>query len=200
MTGAEIWMMRLLVIFGAAIGVFFVLMFLRAKYARDVHGHVYCLFWSREGNLRWKRLPVSENGTIILPGKKKRRPKMFMVADHTTGTYDYPGGLPKFLQSKIKACVYDEDCWEPLLNRTGKLILDPQRLHNLYNQAWSAIGAEKGADELKEREQMQGKPARAGGMGAFKVIVIVLIIAGLCVGGYYLFTQIDFLKAATGVG
>lgn len=199
MTGAEIWMMRLLVVSAAAIFLFFMVLFFRAKFARDVIGHIYCLLWSREGNLKWRRLPVGENGTIVLPGKNKRRPKMFMVADHTTGTYDYPGGWPKFIQSKIKATVFDEDCWEPLLNRSGKLILDPQRLHNLYNQAWSAIGAEKGSDELKERERMLGKPARAGGGGALKTIVIVLIIAGICVGGYYLFTQIDFLKAAQGV-
>jgi len=200
MTTAEIWMMRALVMFAATIVVFAFFAVARSYFAKKVQGHVYCIFWTREGNIYGKLIPIRENGVIILPARKKQRPKLFMISDMTTGTWDYPLGWPAWVQSKVKVTIYDEDCWEPLLNRTGKLLLDPQRLNNLYNQAWSAIGVEKGSDELKElAERRSAKTARAGGLSTFAWIIIAAVIIGVVGLVYYVVQNLDTLKAAAGV-
>ena len=201
MTTAEIWMIRALVMASAAIIIFIFFVIARSFFAKKVQGHVYCIFWTREGNMYGKLLPVRENGRLILPARKSQRAKLFMISDMTTGTWNYPLGWPAWVQSKVKVTVYDEDCWEPVLNRTGKLLLDPQRLYNLDNQAWSAIGVDKGSDELKElAERQQGaKTSRAGGLSAFAWVMIIVVIIALVGLGYYVVQNIDTLKAAAGV-
>lgn len=180
-------------ILGIIIFIFMWLMFLRARYAKLVIGRVLCEFITSEGNGYIKLLKVDE-GQLIIPPKGVKQGRQYPIADIATYTVDYPA-VPRFLsiiQTKVKKAVFDEDCWEPLSNRSGKLLLSPKRLYNVVNERFTQVGIEKSYSESEGGKIIKNtfslKP------GTMMYIVIGILAIGLIILGIYVMKNFNMLS------
>lgn len=200
----NMWMVRItwiMVLFSMFIGFIF---FLRHKYGILALTSIIGEFVPPHGRGYIKMLPVEEGGKITLvkkEGKGKRKKevkKTFFISDLATYTILFPD-VPKwlfplpFIQHEFSKAVFDEETWEPMTLRRGRLLGTPRRLANLFNLGFSEIGMMQAAEEKKERlaSKKSGLSLNTG--------AIIFLLAVLVIGGYWVYQNLDVLKAATGV-
>ena len=194
MTTLETWLVNLMYIFIIITFICGWLFYLRAHYAKAVIGKVLCEFITKEGNSYSKLLP-SEEGIIDVKPKGKRKGRSFVVADIATYLIDYPSA-PRFLsmiQTKVKKAVFDEDSWEPLTNRRGKLLLSPMRLYSVRNERFSQLGVEQA------REETEARRMALGGRNTLLYILIGAVILAIVIGGYFIVQNFDAIKGGLGI-
>jgi len=152
----------------------------------------------------WTNLVKREGDSFRVEAKEgksgRKVGRTYMVGKVATYSMLYPE-VPKWLfflsilQCEFSKMICDTESWEPISNRTGKLLLDPRRLDNMKRQDFTRLGVEMAQDELKERRKVSGK---SGGVSFSTVMIIIMGIA-LVGGGYWVMQNFDMLKAATGV-
>ena len=171
------------------------LFYLRAHYAKAVVGKVLGEFITPEGNGYSKLLPVAE-GMITMPPKGKKKGKSYAVADIATYQVDYPS-VPRLLSiisTKVKKAVFDEESWEPLTNRKGRLLLSPVRLYNLHNEKFSQTGMEQ------SREEFEGTRKKSSGTNInWTLIAIIVGIIVACVAAFLMIQNLDVIKTGMGI-
>ena len=130
---------------------------------------------------------------ITLPSKANVPERKFPVSRLATYTAAYPPGKWAFVQASVRKALFDMNCYEPLSNRSHELILNPIRLANLVNQAFSSVGVE-------QSEKEQGKPtkSKSGGSTTLYVIVGMIALAVIAIA-IFIFSKWSVISAGLGI-
>jgi len=195
MDESTLWLIRVAYIGGLCFLFMMWLFWLRGHYAKKVIGKVQVEHFTTEGHGYTELVPVIGD-LIVIPPTKKRPGRIYAVDKVATVLVDYPS-VPKilsFISTKVKKIVVDDECWEPISNRSGKLLLPPVRLYNLVNEKFSQLGTERA---LREGLGEKGVASRGGIPWSW--IIIGLLVVAMLAGGYWMVQNLDMLKAATGV-
>jgi len=192
-SGLETKLLQFFVILMALFVVMGWFIFQKIRNQKAVVGKVLCEFITEEGNSFTRLLPEDENGLITLPAKGDAPERKYAVSRLSTFTSDYPAGKWSFVQAKVRKALLDMNSFEPLSNRSHELVLNPVRLANIVNQAYSSVGVEQ-----SEKEQGHAPKGKAGGN---TVLYIILGVIGVAVIGLaiFVFTKWGSISAALGV-
>lgn len=150
------------------------------------------------GKARTELLRVVD-GKIKIKPKDGKRGKAFKVSDINTYPIDYPS-LPRWLspfQVTAEKVIIDAESAEPLTNRRGIGGITPEQLYALEEGlATQAAIAMSKADEEAHQKTV---PKRKLGF-SWTWIIIVLVIAAVVVGAYFLLQKNNFMKDSLGIG
>ena len=191
LASVDMWLIRVVYIFGIIIAIFVWMAFMKRYYAKQVIGRIFAEFITAEGN-GYTKLLICDGDKIIIPPKGDKPGRQFAVADVATHLVDYPA-VPKmfsFIQTKAKKAIFFEECWEPISNRSGKLLLSPRRLYNLLNERFSQIGVEQA------REEGASKPQSKSYNIPWKIIIILALILAAVAIGYFVVQNVDLSALA----
>ncbi len=198
-TPTELYMMQALVVCFFAFVVVIYLFRLKAKYQKQAIDHVNCRFITEEGTGYSRLMPVEQGFVEMPPNEKKgKKGKTYHITDLGTYLSDYPEGwVPKFLQTKIKECIFDEASWEPRTHDSlkGDSELSPGKLYNIRNERFTEMGvalAQREAEMQKSLEQLQKFK-----MGNLYVVSIITICAVVGLGVYIYITLKDMMAILT---
>ena len=140
------------------------------------------------------------DGKIKIKPKNGKKGKTYIINDINVRPIDYPT-LPRFLspfQVTASWLVLDEESAEPLTNRIGIGGITPEQLYaieeGLATQA--AVAMSKAEEEIHQKIE----PKKGGGGISLKWIIIMLVIAAVAVGAFFLLKQNTFMKDSLGVG
>lgn len=186
--------LKLLQLFVVLIGFFFVLVwfiFQKVKNQKAVLGKVYTEVITEEGNSFMKLAPVDENGLVVLTINKIER--RYAISKDSTYMAAYPAGKWSFVQANVRKVLIDINSFEPLSNRSHELVLNPIRLANLVNQAFSSVGVEQ------SEKEMGGHPKSKGGSNTTMYIILGIVAIAVIGLAVFMFTKWGVISAALGI-
>lgn len=173
---------------------------LKGRYSKLCKNYLLCEFWPIDGNVFSKWIPIV-NGMITLEKKIKGRKysRTYSIAQVGTGKINYPP-VPWWLsivQSSASKAIFDEETWEPISNRRGKLLLPPRRLFSIVNERFSELGVANAKAEIESRKSVVSQSF----FSKWGWLIILGIIALAAAGGYYyIMNYQETLKAGLGIG
>lgn len=203
MSEIEGYMIQAITALAFCFGFLFYLFYLRSKYQRMSVDHVQCRFITPEGTGYTKLLRV-DNGFVDLKYKDKKgkeKSKVYRVGELATYMIDFPEGwVPRFLKTRIKEIIFDENCFEPLSNLNGDPLLSPEILANVVNEKFTEVAVEHSREEA-EREKKAKKAMIPGSLYMLLILNMLLIVGGLALLYFKMSDWGDILqRIAAGLG
>ncbi len=199
MEQTTLYLIDALIIACFAIGFMAWLFGLKRKYQIEARDKVRCEFRTPEGN-SWKvNLPVTDGFVELLPKHGKHQAKSFVINDESCYTTEYPEGwCPSYLQTKMRKANIRTDLMEPYSRLAYTPIMTPEMLYDVRNQAFGEVAVV----HSKIESELGTKVLKAQSASSTKLmwVFIFLLVVGVAGLGYYLYTNLDALKAATGIG
>lgn len=187
---------KIMVCMGMGICILFYIMYIRSKYIKQSIGNLLCLFVPKAGKGYWRLLPI-QGDTVTLPPTREKKGRSYMMSDLARVPLDFPINRPRWLQTTIDGAVFDADSYEPMTNRSSKLLLSPERLYNLVNERFTNIGVEQAFEEQESRGKV---PQRKGTRWSTVIIILlVMVLLGLGFWAFTMMNDMEALKAAAGV-